>query len=152
MVCWWSFSNLFNFEKEKETIMEQNITPQAAPAPMVPPPSAAPAAAPMAAPPMAPAPAFEDGGAVVTKGGGIKEWFSDINIVDVAVSAVIVGAVLYTVHYYKFMMMLEKSGYADLSARVAKLQSAMDAQKAEMNAAGSGKLDRQRRRPVMRLG
>jgi outer membrane murein-binding lipoprotein Lpp len=50
------------------------------------------------------------------------------------------------------MMMLEKSGYADLSARVAKLQSAMDAQKAEMNAAGSGKLDRQRRRPVMRLG
>jgi len=132
--------------------MEQNITPQAAPAPMVPPPTAAPAAAPMAAPAMGPAPAFEDGGAVVKKGGGIKEWFSDINIVDVAVSAVIVGAVLYTVHYYKFMMMLEKSGYADLSGRIAKLQSAMDAQKAEMNASGSGKLDRQRRRPVMRLG
>jgi hypothetical protein len=132
--------------------MEQNITPQAAPAPMVPPPAAAPAAAPMAAPmPMA-APPYEDGGAIVKKGGGIKEWFSDINIVDVAVSAVIVGAVLYTVHYYKFMMMLEKSGYADLSGKVAKLQSAMDAQKAEMNATGNNKLDRQRRRPVMRLG
>jgi hypothetical protein len=130
--------------------MEANVTPQAAPAPMVPPPAAAPAAAPMAAPPMAPPP-YEDGGAIVKKGGGIKEWFSDINIVDVAVSAVIVGAVLYTVHYYKFMMMLEKSGYADLNTKVAKLQSAVDAQKAEMNAAGNGKLDRQRRKPVMRL-
>jgi len=130
--------------------MEANVTPQAAPAPMVPPPAAAPAAAPMSAPPMAPPP-FEDGGAIVKKGGGIKEWFSDINIVDVAVSAVIVGAVLYTVHYYKFMMMLEKSGYADLNTKVSKLQSAVDAQKAEMNAAGNGKLDRQRRRPVMRL-
>ena len=130
--------------------MEANVTPQAAPAPMVPPPAAAPAAAPMAAPPVAPPP-YEDGGAIIKKGGGIKDWFSDINIVDVAVSAVIVGAVLYTVHYYKFMMMLEKSGYADLNTKVAKLQSAVDAQKAEMNASGNGKLDRQRRRPVMRL-
>ena len=131
--------------------MEANVTPQVAPAPMVPPPAAAPVAAPMASPmPMA-APPYEDGGAIVKKGGGIKEWFSDINIVDVAVSAVIVGAVLYTVHYYKFMMMLEKSGYSDLNTKVSKLQSAVDAQKAEMNAAGNGKLDRQRRRPVMRL-
>lgn len=130
--------------------MEANVTPQAAPAPMVPPPAAAPAVAPMAPSPMAPPP-YEEGGAIVKKGGGIKEWFSDINIVDVAVSAVIVGAVLYTVHYYKFMMMLEKSGYADLNTKVAKLQSAVDAQKAEMNAAGNGKLDRQRRKPVMRL-
>lgn len=130
--------------------MEANVTPQAAPAPMVPPPASAPAVAPMAPPPMAPPP-YEEGGAIIKKGGGIKDWFSDINIVDVAVSAVIVGAVLYTVHYYKFMMMLEKSGYADLNTKVAKLQSAVDAQKAEMNAAGNGKLDRQRRRPVMRL-
>ena len=126
--------------------MEANVTPQVAPAPMMPPPTAAP----MVSPPMAPIP-FEDGGAIIKKGVGIKEWFSDINIVDVAVSAVIVGAVLYTVHYYKFMMMLEKSGYSDLNTKVAKLQSAVDAQKAEMNAAGNGKLDRQRRRPVMRL-
>lgn len=130
--------------------MEANVTPQAAPSPMVPPPAAAPAVAPMAPPPMAPPP-YEEGGAIIKKGGGMKEWFSDINIVDVAVSAVIVGAVLYTVHYYKFMMMLEKSGYADLNTKVSKLQSAVDAQKAEMNAAGNGKLDRQRRRPVMRL-
>ena len=50
------------------------------------------------------------------------------------------------------MMMLEKSGYADLSGKISKLQSAMDAQKAEMNASGNNKLDRQRKRPVMRLG
>jgi hypothetical protein len=131
--------------------MEQNITPQSAPTPMVPPPApmAAGGQQPMpSAPP--PAPPYEDGGAVVTKGGGIKEWFSDINIVDVTVSAFIVGAVLYTVHYYKFMMMLEKSGYADLSGRIAKLQSGIDAQKAEMNAAG--RLEKSRKRPVMRLG
>ena len=134
--------------------MEQTTTSQLTPAPMAPPPAPAGVAPiaplPVAAPPMAPSP-FEDGGAIVKKSGGIKEWFSDINIVDVAVSAVIVGAVLYTVHYYKFMMMLEKSGYSDLNTKVSKLQSAVDAQKAEMNAAGNGKLDRQRRRPVMRL-
>jgi hypothetical protein len=130
--------------------MEQNTTSQTPPAAVAPPPAPV-AAPPIAAPPMA-APSMEDGGAVVSKSSGIKGWFNDINIVDVAVSAVIVGAVLYTVHYYKFMMMLEKSGYADLSGKVAKLQSAMDAQKAEMNASGNNKLDRQRRRPVMRLG
>jgi len=132
--------------------MEANITPQAATAPLVPPP--APTAAPpmpVAAPPMA-APPIEDGGAVIKKGSGIKEWFNDINIVDVAVSAVIVGGILYMVQYYKFMMMLEKSGYADLTAKVAKIQSAIDAQKAEMNATGANKLDRQRRKPMMRLG
>jgi hypothetical protein len=132
--------------------MEQNITPQSAPPPMAAPaaPMAAGGQPPMASPAMAAAPPFEEGGAVVNKGGGIKEWFSDINIVDVTVSAFIVGAVLYTVHYYKFMMMLEKSGYADLSARIAKLQSGIDAQKAEMNAAG--RLEKSRKRPVMRLG
>ena len=131
--------------------MDANVTPQAAPAPMVPPP--APVAAqpmPVAAPPMT-TPPVDDGGAVIKKGGGIKEWFSDINIVDVAVSAVIVGGILYMVQYYKFIMMLEKSGYADLNAKVSKLQSALDAQKAEMNANGANKVDRQRRRPMMRL-
>jgi hypothetical protein len=130
--------------------MEQNMTPQAPQMPAAPPMAAGgQPPMPVAAPPM-PAPSFEDGGAVVEKKGGIKEWFSDINIVDVTVSAFIVGAVLYTVHYYKFMMMLEKAGYADLNAKVSKMQSAMDAQKAEMNAAG--RLEKSRRRPVMRLG
>lgn len=131
--------------------MEQNMTPQAPQMPSAATPMASGGQPPMpvAAPPM-PSPSFEDGGAIVEKKGGIKEWFSDINIVDVTVSAFIVGAVLYTVHYYKFMMMLEKAGYADLNAKISKMQSAMDAQKAEMNAAG--RLENSRRRPVMRLG
>lgn len=132
-------------------------TPQATP-PMATPPmaggGATPPPMPMATPPMASGgatpPAYEEGGAVIKKGGGIKEWFSDINIVDVTISAFIVGAVIYTVQYYKFMMMLEKTGYADLKGKVAKLQSSVDATKAEMNAAG--KMQRGRKAPLMRLG
>jgi hypothetical protein len=82
-------------------------------------------------------------------GGGIKGFFNDINIVDIAISAFIVGGVIYAIQYYKFMMMIEKTGYADLSARIQKLESAALAAKktAEVNAAGS-----KGRRPVMRLG
>ena len=83
-------------------------------------------------------------------GGGIKGWFKDINILDVTISAFIVGGIIYAVQYYRFMMMLEKTGYADLSSRISKLESSIAAQKAEMNA--SGNIDRMRRRPVMRLG
>lgn len=132
----------------------ESMTPQATPPPM-PMANTLPQAAnpPM---PMPPSPMMEEGGAtsgaVINSGGGIKEWFSDINIVDVTISAFIVGAILYTTHYFKFMMMLEKSGYADLSAKVAKLQSGMEAQKAEMNANGANKVDRLRKRPMMRLG
>jgi hypothetical protein len=47
------------------------------------------------------------------------------------------------------MMMLEKSGYTDLSERVQKLESSIQAAKktAEMNASGM----QQKRRPVMRM-
>ena len=89
-------------------------------------------------------------GAFIKKGGGIKEFFSDVNILDVTIAAFIVGGILYQIQYTRFMMMLEKSGYADLSTRIQKLESAMTAQKAELNAAG--KMDKMRRRPLMRIG
>lgn len=123
----------------------------------------APAASPQYNPPPvptppAPAPMMAEGGDV---GGGnsggvgnkFKEFFSDINILDVAVSAFIVGGVLYAVHYYKFMMMMEKTGYADLSARVQKMESAMAAAKrtAEANASGNGKLAMRRKRAFVTL-
>jgi hypothetical protein len=93
-------------------------------------------------------PVMETGGAT-TGGGGIKGWFRDINLVDVTVSAFVIGAVLYTVHYYKFMMMMEKTGYADLSGRVAKIEAELAAakKKTQMNAAGNMR----GRRPIMRL-
>jgi len=117
-------------------------------------PAAAPIAAPIAAPaspnyipppPPAPAPTatMEDGGSVGGSSGGNKftEFFSDINILDVAISAFIVGGVLYAIHYYKFMMMMEKTGYADLSARIQKVESqiaAANKKNAELNATGNG--------------
>jgi len=122
---------------------------------------AAPAASPQYNPPPVPAPAapmptMAEGGDLGGGSGGgnkFKEFFSDINILDVAISAFIVGGVLYAVHYYKFMMMLEKTGYADLSARVQKMESAMAAAKktAEANAAGSGKLPMRRKRALVTL-
>lgn len=117
----------------------------AAPSPMYTPPP----------PPMPPAPpAMAEGGAVEgggsSRGGGvggkIKEFFEDINILDVTISAFIVGGVLYAVHYFKFMMMMEKAGYADLSAKIQKIESQMAAAKksAEANATGNGGMRRKR--------
>lgn len=123
-------------------------------------PAAAPAAAPMpmaqnppipAAPPVS---TMADGGSVGDGdsggGGGIKGFFKDINILDVTISAFIVGGVIYAMQYYKYMMMLEKSGYTALSERLQKVESSLQAAKktAEMNASGMQK----RRRPVMRIG
>jgi hypothetical protein len=109
-------------------------------------------ALPVTQPTPAPAatPVMESGGS--TGGGGIKGWFRDINLVDVTVSAFVIGAVLYTVHYYKFMMMMEKTGYADLSGRVSKMEAELAAakKKTQMNAAGSMNSMRGRR-PMMRL-
>ena len=119
-----------------------------------------PAAAPVAAPmpmaqnppiPAAPVSTMADGGDVGggdNGGGGVKGFFKDINVLDVAISAFIVGGVIYAMQYYKYMMMLEKSGYTALSERLQKVESNLQAAKktAEMNASGM-----QKRRPVMRM-
>lgn len=101
-------------------------------------------------PPMPPAPPMQsaESGAVIKSSGGIREFFEDINLLDVTISAFIVASVLYTVHYYRYMLLLEKSGYQDLSARLGKIESAVEARKAEMNAAGRMK---DSRRQTMRL-
>ena len=114
-------------------------------------PAPAPAAAPMpmaAPPPAAPAPAMAEGGET-TSGGGIRAWFGDINVVEVSVSALIVGVGIYAIQYFRLMMAMEKSAYNDVIERIGKLESAALAAKktAEVNASGS-----RGRRPVMRLG
>ena len=134
------------------TTIEQSAPGAAAPmaAATAQPMAPAPMPAPMQAAPM---PMYAEGGEMgdsgSSGGGGIKGFFNDINIVDIAISAFIVGGVIYAIQYYKFMMMIEKTGYADLSARIQKLESAALAAKktAEVNASGS-----KGRRPVMRLG
>lgn len=130
-------------------------TPPAGGSPMYnpPPPPMPPAPAP-AAP--AATPVMAEGGTTGSGGGSgftgkVKEFFSDINLLDVAISAFIVGGVLYAVHYYKFMMMMEKTGYADLSTRVQRLESQMAAAKknAEANAAGNGRMQPMRRKRAL---
>jgi hypothetical protein len=97
-----------------------------------------------------PQPMMENGGEV--KGNRFKEYFSDINIVDVSISAFIVAAVLYSINYHRFMMMIEKTGYADLSTRIGKLESSIKASKklSEANASGNMK-NLKRRRPMASL-
>lgn len=114
-------------------------------------PAPAPAPTPNYTPPptaMPPAPtSMETGGAATRSGGGIRDFFSDVNIVDVAISAFIVGAVIYSIQYHKFMMMLEKTGYADLSTRIQRIESAMASaakKQTEANAAGNGRMRRKR--------
>lgn len=124
-------------------------TPPPAPSPQYTPPP----------PPMMPQqPMMAEGGETPSSGsssfsGKVKDFFSDINILDVAISAFIVGGVLYAVHYYKFMIMLEKSGYADLSTRVQRLESQMASAKksAEMNATGGKMPMRNKRRGLVTL-
>ena len=126
--------------------------PAAAPtAPMVPPPMAAGGPAPLPVAASAPMPPMEDGGAVIKKSSGFKEWFDDINVVDVTVCAFIVGAILYSAQYFRFMMQLEKAGYADLKGKVNKLQSSVDNAVSEMNAAGRMNNQRGRKTPQFRI-
>jgi hypothetical protein len=103
---------------------------------------------PMAAPAPTPAPAMAEGGETIG-GGGIRAWFGDINVVEVSVSALIVGVGIYAIQYFRLMMAMEKSAYNDVIERIGKLESAALAAKktAEVNASGS-----RGRRPVMRLG
>ena len=131
--------------------MNTTIENSAPPAPVsTPAPAPATAPMPMAAPapmPMA-ASAMAEGGET-TGGSGIKAWFGDINVVEVSVSALIVGVGIYAMQYFRLMMAMEKSAYNDVIERIGKLESAQLAAKktAEVNASGSSS-----RRPVMRLG
>jgi len=89
-------------------------------------------------------PMFEDGGTTSSKGNPIKEFFSDINIVEAGIMALGVAAFLYAIYYYKFEMTMTKTGYADLNGRLQKLEVEEGRRKtAEMNASG-GKMKKKR--------
>ena len=81
-------------------------------------------------------------------GGNIKAFFADINWLDVAISSFIIAAMVYSIKYHKYMMMLEKSGYTNLNDRIQSLESKVNRKITEMNATGSNKM---RRRAVVRL-
>jgi len=80
---------------------------------------------------------------------GIRSFFADVNIVDIAISAFLVAGITYIIYYHKYMLKLEKTGYADMSDRVMKLESAIAAREAQLNAAGNMS---KKKRPLMRIG
>lgn len=81
-------------------------------------------------------------------GGNLKAFFAGINWLDVAISSFIIAAMVYSIKYHKYMMMIEKSGYTNLNDRIQSVESKLNKKVAEMNATGSGKY---RRRAVVRL-
>lgn len=92
---------------------------------------------------------YADGGMTDVKKNPIKDFFSDINMVEAGLLALGVATFLYAIYYYKFEMNMTKTGYADLNARVQKLESDNEKRKAaEKNANAAGNL-RSRRRLVM---
>jgi hypothetical protein len=97
---------------------------------------------------------MEDGGAVGDAGGRknpFKDFFSGINWIDTAISAFIIGSVLYVVYYHKQKLMLEKVGYTDLSTRVQRVETQLaNAKKSEMNATG-GRGTMRRKRSLVTL-
>ncbi|MBM3417296.1 MAG: hypothetical protein FJY17_00055 [Bacteroidetes bacterium] len=120
----------------------------APPAPAAPP--APPAPSPQYTPPPAPMPSMAEGGdvgAAPARKNPFKDFFADVNVVDVAISAFIVGAVIYSIQYHKFMIMMEKTGYADLSTRINRVENDIATAKrkaSEANASGSMKMRRKR--------
>jgi len=121
----------------------------APPAPAAPP--APPAPSPQYTPPPAPMPSMAEGGDVggaPARKNPFKDFFADVNVVDVAISAFVVGAVIYSIQYHKFMIMMEKTGYADLSTRINRVEKDIATAKrkaaSEANASGSMKMRRKR--------
>ena len=112
--------------------------------------SAMPPAPPMAMGGMPPAmpQAYGEGGA--TKSNPIKDFFSDINVVEAALLALGVATFLYAIYYYKFEMTLSKTGYADLNARMQRIEAENAKRKAaEQNANADNTVRRTRKRILM---
>jgi hypothetical protein len=97
-----------------------------------------------------------DGGDVGGEGNKnpFVAMFDGINVVDVAISAVVVAGMFYAISYYKYMLLLERTGYEDLSQRTLKLESANQAATATSTATANaaGVVGGRKKRPVMRLG
>lgn len=87
---------------------------------------------------------FEDGGTTSSRKNPLKDFFSDINYVEAGIMALGVATFIYAIYYYKFEMTMTKTGYADLNARLQRIEVEEGKRKtAEMNASG-GKMKKKR--------
>ena len=75
-----------------------------------------------------------------------KGFFDDINILDVMLSAFIVGGILYVVYYYRHQMIKDKTMFTDLDNRLATIEKQVKKVNSELNATGKNK-----KRNVVRL-
>ncbi len=116
-----------------------------------PPPPTQGAISPQYTPPPSNTPMMAEGGdtsAPAPRKNPLSGFFADINIIDVTISAFIVGAVIYSIQYHKFMMMMEKTGYADLSTRLNRVENDIASAKkkaSEANASGGKGFIRRKR-------
>jgi len=88
---------------------------------------------------------YEIGGQT-NKGNMFKGFFNDINILDIMLSAFIVGGILYVVYYYKHQMAKDKTIYTDLDTRLSTIEKQVKKVNSELNATGKNK-----KRNVVRL-
>ena len=136
----------------QSAIPQSMPTPPAAPMAMggVPTPPPAPQMAMGGAMPMQQpmgAPMYNNGGETAPKkSNSISDFFSDINLVEAGLLSLGIATFLYAIYYYKFEMTMAKTGYADLNARMQKLESSEAKRKAaEVNAAGKNGMKPRRR-------
>lgn len=105
---------------------------------------------PMAGGGMMPQPQPMANGGQMPRTNPVSKFFSDMNMVEVGLLAIGAAAFFYAIAYYRHEMAMSKSGYADLSARMQKLESEMAAKKAqEASANASGMARRTRRRMLV---
>jgi len=134
--------------------MQQNTTTgvQAGGAAAAPIPQPAATPSPNYVPPIPPpstAPPMENGGETGSSyGSGFKAFFSDINWLDIALSSFIIAAMAYSIKYHKYMLMIEKSGYTNLTDRINSIETKVSKKISEMNATGGSKM---RSRAAVRL-
>ena len=103
------------------TSSQPAVVPAAAPPPAAPAPVAAPAAAPV------PAPASYAGGGDTGGGGGFKDFFDGINLLDIGFTILGTAALTYTIYYYRQNIRFRKSEYIDLISRLDKQEAQLSA-------------------------
>ena len=92
-------------------------------------------------------PSFEDGGDTGGSGkaNSLKDFFSDINLVEAAILGLGVATFLYAIYYYKFEMSMTKTGYAELNARLNKVEIMTSKMASEKNASGQNAVKTRKR-------
>jgi len=97
---------------------------------------------------MPPSQPMANGGQMM-RSNPVSKFFSDMNMVEVGLLALGVATFLYAMSYYRHEIQMSKSGFADLSGRMQKLESEMAARKAQEASANANGMSRRARRRML---